>query len=188
MKKLTTLLLTLTLLFYACNTSANNNDNTDENDPEPNGQGAPLYESIDFSNARYFDHLGITFDTPVVIIRSQGELDAFDPDDLMQLKSIYTDDFFKDRALILAEFIHCSSDEYTALSGIIEKDGKLCPVVAATGSSDEFIADDILTGVICAEINAQDVGSSGNLLIRNTFEDRPLSHDYELLGGKLKEK
>ncbi len=195
MKKLISLILLLALLLTASmsgcvnanHTEAGSESNKEKEDINEDNSDKPdekIYESIGFENAGFQEYsFRLPSETPTLIIKSVDELLALNPDNLHKFNDKYTSDFFETKALIIAQFNHCSSTKFIELSGIIEKDGNLCPVM--TISRGFMTTDDIVTSIVYAEISRDDIGEIGNLHVINIHEDDVIILDYEVFDGEI---
>ena len=180
MKKTLSLILLLTLLavsMFGCSS-----ETPDEEEK--------VYKSIDFSYATYVTNpLGLKFPAKadVFILKSADELSAFDPDNVLNLKDKYTSEFFETKALLFFKFVHRSSTKFIEFSGIIKKDGKLCPVITGYENKDpEAIGTaDIISDIHYAEISRDDVADMGELLVINTYGKGYGIEKYDALNGEL---
>ena len=161
-----------------------NEENNEDNSEEPDEKN---YESIGFANTEFQEYsFKLPSETPTLIIKSVDELLELNPDNLHNFNDKYTSDFFETKALIMAQFKHSSTTDFIELSGIVEKDGKLCPVI--TISRGFFTTDDIITSIVYAEISRDDIGEIGNLNVINIHEDDVIILDYEVFDGKIVKK
>ena len=147
--------------------------------------GEKSYHSIPFSGETYLFRGGIGLEKPVIIVGSADELSQLDPNNKLNFKDKYTSDFFETQALILARFIHPSSNEFIELSGIVVKDGKLCPVM--TGWDCPYANDtaDYCNSIIYAEISRDYIMEPGELYALNIWDLDAGIPGYEPLDGKL---
>lgn len=200
MKKLISLILLLSLLavsVFGCKSEMPKEDKTPESsedktpegseDKTPEGSEEKIYESIDFTHKGYV-HNPLNLRYPdVFIIESVDELSAFDPDNVLNLKDNYTSDFFETKALFFFEFEHRSSSRFIEFSAIIEKDGKLYPVMTGYQNCDPGAlgTDDGNNDLHYAEISRDDIADTGELLVINTYGEGYGIMDYKPLDGKL---
>ena len=147
--------------------------------------GEKSYHSIPFANETYLDDGRINLEKPVVIVASTDELSQLDPNNKLNFKDKYTSDFFETTALILAKFVHPSTNQFIELSGIVVKDGKLCPVMTgwycpyANGNADCY------DSIIYAEISRDYIMEPGELYALNIWDLDAGIPGYEPLDGKL---
>ena len=190
MRKIVSIILLLTLLsasVFGCASEKSDEDKTLEEQEEK------IYESIDFTPKGYMRNpLNLKFPakSDVFVLKSVDELSAFDPDNVLDLKDKYTSDFFETKALFFFEFLHRSSADFIEFSAIIEKDGKLCPVMTGYENKhpDALGTDDRKSDLHYAEISRDDIADTGELLVINTYGEGYGIMDYKPLDGKLAKK
>ena len=200
MKKLISFILLLALFaasVFGCTSETPNDepnkdtqDDIKEEDKTPEGSEEKIYESIDFTHKGYV-HNPLNLRYPdVFIIESVDELSAFDPDNVLNLKDNYTSDFFETKALFFFEFEHRSSSRFIEFSAIIEKDGKLYPVMTGYQDCDPGAlgTDDGNNDLHYAEISRDDIADTGELLVINTYGEGYGIMDYKPLDGKIVKK
>ena len=203
MKKLIALILLLALFaasVFGCKSEMPKEDKTPESsedktpegseDKTPEGSEEKIYESIDFTPKGYVRNpLNLKYPDKanVFIIESVDELSAFDPDNVLNLKDNYTSDFFETKVLFFFMFDHRSSAEFIEFSAIIEKDGKLYPVMTGYENCDPGAlgTDDGQGDLHYAEISRDDIADTGELLVINTYGEGYGIMDYKPLDGKL---
>ena len=195
MKKLIALILLLALFavsVFGCKPEMPKEDKTPEGseDKTPEGSEEKIYESIDFTPKGYVRNpLNLKFPAKadVFILKSADELSAFDPDNVLDLKDKYTSEFFETKVLFFFEFEHRSSAEFIEFSAIIEKDGKLYPVMTGYEDCDPGAlgTDDGQSDLHYAEISRDDIADTGELLVINTYGEGYDIMDYKPLDGKL---
>ncbi|MBE6608032.1 MAG: hypothetical protein E7633_05720 [Ruminococcaceae bacterium] len=201
MKKLISLILLLTLITLtfsmigcvseipANSLASGNNEKGEINEDkgQENQKDEKVYESIVFSGEGFLQRsFRLPSETPTLIVKSVDELLALNPKNLHNFNDKYTSDFFVTKALVIAQFYHDSMTDFIELSGIVEKGGKLCPVI--TISRGFMTVDDIVTSVVYAEISRDDIGEIGNLNVINIHEDDVIICDYEVFDGKIVKK
>ena len=187
MKNTVLLILLLALLsvsMLGCVSEIPSEDKTLEEQEEK------IYESIDFTPKGYMRNpLNLKFPAKadVFVLKSADELSAFDPDNVLDLKDKYTSDFFETKALFFFEFLHRSSAEFIEFSAIIEKDGKLYPVMTGYENKhpDALGTDDRKSDLHYAEISRDDIADTGELLVINTYGEGYGIMNYKPLDGRL---
>lgn len=142
------------------------------------------YESIAYQNAviQNPDSVIEWFIDDLVIVNSNDELAELD----LGLDLGYDDDFFEDNALVLVQFTYAGGEDLLELSGIIVKDGKLCPVL--TIESQEDLSANFEFALISAEVKKADVEDhevGENLIIDKIFTDRDSAY-HDKFDGILK--
>lgn len=143
------------------------------------------YYSIPFSGETYLDEAPMRLEKPVVIVGSTDELFQLDPNNKLNFKDKYTSEFFETKALILAEFTHGSEKQFIELSGIVIKDGKLCPVMTGWYCPDANGSADYFESIIYAEIFRDDIMEPGELYVLNIWDLSIGIGKYQPLDGKL---
>ncbi|MBQ5601414.1 MAG: hypothetical protein IIU77_01185, partial [Clostridia bacterium] len=83
-----------------------------------------------------------------------------------------------------------SSTKFIEFSGIIKKDGKLCPIITGYENKDpEAIGtDDRQSDLHYAEISRDDVADTGELLVINTYGKGHGIGKYDAFNGALVKK
>lgn len=151
--------------------------------PEPTEP--QVYESLAYENAVIYDSYMTRhwLDEDLVIIHSNDELTALH----LELDLGYSDDFFTENALALVQFTYSSGEELLELTGIVVKDGKLCPVLMI--ESQELLSEDFVYALISAEVkkaDVQDYEAGENLIINQTFPNRGSKYHKIKFDGILK--
>ena len=143
------------------------------------------YYSIPFSGETYLDEAPMRLEKPVVIVGSTDELFQLDPNNKLNFKDKYTSDFFETSALILARFEHSTGARFIELSGIVVKDGKLCPVMTGWCNTDGTSNDSYSNSIIYAEISRDYIMEPGELYALNIWDLDAGMPDCEPLDGRL---
>ncbi|MBR3716098.1 MAG: hypothetical protein IKM18_09335 [Clostridia bacterium] len=143
------------------------------------------YGSITFFGENYIYDGPIHLENPVVIVGSADELFQLDPNNKLNFKDKYTSEFFETKALILAKFEHGSIKQFIELSGIVIKDGKLCPVMTGWFCPDANGSADYFESIIYAEIFRDDIMEPGELYVLNIWDLSIGIGKYQPLDGKL---